>query len=204
MEPTIVIGTESWLDSTVLNSEVFPAGYHCFRRDRGARGGGVFLLVRSDLSCVPLDCSGADCESVFCKVRLRNGKSLVIGSHYRPPGSSHDQFIQLSAFLDTLQDDIIILGGDFNLPDIDWSSGDPAASVSGSVYSAFFYLVSDFAFRQYIHDASRDDNTGNILDLLLCNVTGVVTTVNTLPGISDHRAFIADVNAQNVIAKKGT
>ena len=45
----IVIGTESWLDNSILSSEIFPKNMTIFRKDRtSGRGGGVFITV-SDL-----------------------------------------------------------------------------------------------------------------------------------------------------------
>ena len=47
--PNIVLSTESWLDDKVLTSEMFPHEFSIFRRDRGSRGGGVFVAVRGDI-----------------------------------------------------------------------------------------------------------------------------------------------------------
>ncbi|XP_053383306.1 uncharacterized protein LOC128549774 [Mercenaria mercenaria] len=42
----IIIGTESWLNSSHLSTEIFPENYTVYRRDRNrGRGGGVFILV---------------------------------------------------------------------------------------------------------------------------------------------------------------
>ena len=50
-QPHIVIGTESWLDNTIFNSEIFPANFTAFRKDRDSNkgGGGVFIALRNDL-----------------------------------------------------------------------------------------------------------------------------------------------------------
>ena len=41
------MGTESWLDESVLDSEVFPGGFSVYRKDRHAHDGGVFLLINA-------------------------------------------------------------------------------------------------------------------------------------------------------------
>ena len=42
----IVIGSESWLNSDISSSEVFPPDFTCYRNDRSrGKGGGAFLLV---------------------------------------------------------------------------------------------------------------------------------------------------------------
>ena len=40
----VVTGTESWLKEDI--SKVFRADFTTFRRDRSARGGGVFIFVK--------------------------------------------------------------------------------------------------------------------------------------------------------------
>jgi len=42
--PDIIIGTESWLREEIGNTEIFRTDFTTFRRDRHARGGGVFVL----------------------------------------------------------------------------------------------------------------------------------------------------------------
>ena len=45
----IIVGTESWLYSSINDSEVFPDSHIAFRKDRNRHGGGVFILVRNNL-----------------------------------------------------------------------------------------------------------------------------------------------------------
>jgi hypothetical protein len=46
IQADIVIGTESWLNPTIRDAEVFPEGFKAYRRDRtDGKGGGVFLLI---------------------------------------------------------------------------------------------------------------------------------------------------------------
>ena len=47
----IIFGTESWLNSTIKDHEVFPEGYALYRKDRGTgeRGVGVFVVVKDHL-----------------------------------------------------------------------------------------------------------------------------------------------------------
>ena len=48
-KPDIVLGTESFLNKTFTNSEIFPAGYTAIRNDRDCNGGGVFIAYRKEL-----------------------------------------------------------------------------------------------------------------------------------------------------------
>ena len=48
-QPDIIMGQESKLDNSYTDSEVFPDGYLVKRKDRNARGGGVFIAYRDNL-----------------------------------------------------------------------------------------------------------------------------------------------------------
>ena len=52
--PDVIIGTESWLTVEIGNTEIFRADFTTFRRDRNTRGGGVFICVKNDITCLEL------------------------------------------------------------------------------------------------------------------------------------------------------
>ena len=45
----VIIGCESQIDQSYNSSEVFPKGYHVFRKGRCEGGGGVFTLSKMNL-----------------------------------------------------------------------------------------------------------------------------------------------------------
>lgn len=190
-----MIGTESWLDSDVASSEVFPPDYVVYRKDRNSRGGGVFLLTHISLNSIPLNIDGLSCESVWCRVPTINGKFLTVGSFYRPPSSNADPILSLSNALSALSSEHVVLGGDFNLPEIRWSDCSPTTGNSSSVYSLSLDLIKDFGLMQYVTEPTRVTNDhANVLDLIFCNRPATVSDVNVVPGISDHLAVIANLN----------
>ena len=48
-EPEIIVGCESHLGNSYLSSEMFPAGFSIYRKDRTTGGGGVFLGTKDTL-----------------------------------------------------------------------------------------------------------------------------------------------------------
>ena len=48
LAPDVIMGTESWLDPSINNAEVFPPGFIVFRKDRKREetGGGEFLAIK--------------------------------------------------------------------------------------------------------------------------------------------------------------
>ena len=65
---------------------------------------------------------------VACKIQLKaNNKSLIVLSAYRPPNRDLDYVNDLCGVICDLvnkhSNSTVWIGGDLNLPDIDWSSG---------------------------------------------------------------------------------
>ncbi len=129
--PDVIIGSETWLDSSVNNSEIFPNTYTVFRKDRpepsanGVYHGGVLIAVKSEFICAQRFDLDTNCEILWCEMNIIGAKPVLIGSFYRPPNSDRD-------YLDKLKESIakinlnnysnLWLAGDFNLGDIIWES----------------------------------------------------------------------------------
>lgn len=41
----INIGTETWLNASITDSEIFPSNYNVYRKDREKTGGGVLVAI---------------------------------------------------------------------------------------------------------------------------------------------------------------
>lgn len=184
----ILIGTETWLSDDMSNSELdFPAQFAVFRKDRSvSRGGGVILAVKHEFqpSVIAYDTS---IEVIWVTAQSAN-ISLIIGACYRPPDSGPE-------FVDLLNDSleyvfthypnsILILGGDFNYPGIDWSS---SSVISNSSHRheclSFLHLTHVHLITQLVTEPTRGDN---ILDLLFTNNSEKAST-HVLEEMSDHR-----------------
>ena len=82
--PHFISGTESWLNSTVLSSEIFPPEYQVFRSDRTDGYGGVFFACHSSINCSRISLPYTT-ESVACKIQAEADKTLIVLTVYRPP-----------------------------------------------------------------------------------------------------------------------
>ncbi|XP_075738430.1 uncharacterized protein LOC142783734, partial [Rhipicephalus microplus] len=194
----IVMGTESWLDDTVLDVEIFPPGFTVYRKDRNRHGGGVFLLISSSLASEEVVFDN-ETESVWCRVQFPQGNNIVFGSFYRPPDHNNESLIQLSDILSQISH-CVILGGDFNLPDMKWDS-DCVAPQKNRNCSAFSELMSVYGLQQYVNEPTR---INALLDLLLSNDENVIVHTNVCPGISDHSCVVAELNVSRIPACKQT
>ena len=87
----------------------------------------------------------------------------------------------------------MILCGDFDLPDIDWSRGNPSPTINSREAILMCDLISDFNLQQLVMESTREKN---ILELLITNrvdIIDVVEVVDGLPG-SDHNAVEFQLN----------
>ena len=80
--------SEIWLDDTVSDGEVMPAGfdYSLFRRDRHRHGGGVTIIISNNIPhCLCLDLSSGQTESLWGELYPHSKRSLLLCCAYRPP-----------------------------------------------------------------------------------------------------------------------
>ncbi|KAJ8042793.1 RNA-directed DNA polymerase from mobile element jockey [Holothuria leucospilota] len=189
--PDVIIGTETHLNSSVTSNELFPSNYTVFRKDRnyGQSKGGVLIATKNDLLATYRPDLDSDCEVVWVSLEIQGAKQILIGSFYRSHkyGNSTDYLDQLRASLRSAsknKNGQIYLAGDFNLPDIDWSS---RSVQPGSQYldlsKCMLDICNEFGLDQMVSEPTR---VNNILDIFLTTNPTLVDRSTLIPGISDH------------------
>lgn len=94
------------------------------------------------------------------------------------------------------KNNIFLLGGDFNLPDIDWTSYDTHSNqIPAQVNQAFNRMTADLSIQQLVNKPTRGENT---LDLMFTSHPGHLERCKTLPpiGNSDHDIVLLDLAAK--------
>ena len=181
----ILAVTETFLDSSISDAEICPSNYVVFRRDRSRHGGGVLIIVRDDLKCLPRNDLNCFCnELLWLEISTSIGP-LLFGVFYRPPSQSVADILALNNCLLSIARYPIILCGDFNVPTIDWSVTFP--TLSSPVANTLCDLVRDNFLQQLVLSPTRENN---LLDLVLTNQPDLildVTVVDNLP-LTDHDA----------------
>ena len=133
-----------------------------------------------------------DCELLWLELFSQTGP-ILFGTFYRPPNSALFALNSLNYSLLSIQTKYtVILCGDFNLPQIDWSTVTP--SISSPATTLLCSIVNDNFLSQMVNFSTRQDN---ILDLILVNDTNIVSRVHpvdSLPG-TDHEAIYFEVSA---------
>ena len=122
MDPPGIGVSETWGDTDILDAEFSIPGYTMFRSDRikGHRGGGVLLYIKSELNATEMKMTSKFSDQVWCKISITNGDELLIGVVYRSPNNRENDN-SLCNLIGEVGGRPLLLMGDFNYPDIDWS-----------------------------------------------------------------------------------
>ena len=141
-----IIGvTESWATPQILDTEISLCGYQLFRGDRSSpnKGGGVLLYVRESLKPAEFSVKSEFNDNVWCQIG-----DLIIGVCYRSTNYAivgDDNNSKLYDLFSEVSNKHILLTGDFNFPEVDWST----ASVDASAHpdcKKFLEVVEDCFF----------------------------------------------------------
>jgi len=186
------VGSESWLKPDILNSEIFPDGYNVYRKDRFDGYGGVFLACHQSLISCELDIPDNSSELCACQIDLPNNSKLIVCSVYRPPSSDIHYLNDLCKHLESIKQShpnaVLWIGGDINLPDINWEDN----FVEGHAYpmlfnNTFIDFLNNNGLLQMVNSPTRGNN---ILDIFITNRPATMQSCETIGGISDHEAVL--------------
>ena len=176
----VVSVTETFLDQTIPDALVVLDGYTVFHRDRNRHSGGLLVLVKTSLTSSCRRDLESDCEMLWLELLTSGGKVNLV-TFYRPPDSSVDSLQQLMTSISfaTSSSLPLILCGDFNVPEIDWSLTVPSMSSPAAIVLHNF--IQDHSLSQLVCYPTHGDH---ILDLLLTNEPDFVSSISV--GASLH------------------
>ena len=152
-------------------------------------GGGVLLAIHSILVArkeLHLEANG---EMICASVYIRSYPTLYHGAFYRPHHGisllDKQCLNELDLSISRLPSNChIILAGDFNFPDVDWSMKFVSAQCCYSTLcNQLINITQDYDLHQVVTSPTRENN---IFDLVFTNVPFLVQNASILPGLSDH------------------
>ena len=197
--------TETHLLPEVNDQEIQITGYTLYRKDRLNRShGGVAAYIRDEINVeIISDFSNSVCEFLSLKIIL-GSKILLVSILYRPPNTSHDEFLQLLTHIDKIIDfrswpihDHILLG-DFNFPhlytmeNIDEHGLIPPNPRMTSQERSMIERMEDLLLTQLVNAPTRGTN---LLDLVYCNNIEMSHKIEICPTIySDHSMISVELN----------
>lgn len=183
----IILGTETWLSHDICSDDLtLPSSFVIFRKDRtSSRGGGVLIAVKQAYqpSIIAVD---SPLEALWISVKFGHSR-CVLGVCYRPP-DSRPEFTDLfneavELVTNRFPSCLLIIGGDFNYPAIDWSTSSVSTQINRAEHIRFVDSLHYHDLTQLVHDPTRGNH---ILDLLLTNNPNIAET-HVLEAISDHK-----------------
>lgn len=190
-DPDVTIITETWLRGSIPDEAIIPDSHEIIRHDRDSRGGGVAIIVKkgSNYAVVNHD---SNVEMVWIVLNYVNLK-LFIGAVYRPPSAD---LSTLESFQDFVREhrkrySHVIIGGDFNLPKINWET--PIAEIPCRHADLLLDTIFSYDLKQLVQSPTRvTANSSSTLDLIFvsCEVEKFGFSVDILPGIADHKVVI--------------
>jgi hypothetical protein len=131
-----------------------------FRADRkGCRGGGVILYINEKIQAtynIQLMDKNFE-QSIWCNVKLQH-KILIVGLCYRITSSDVNNNETLLNLLDAAtvhgHKTSILIMGDFNYPDIDYSTDSVQAGDTASS-TRFFQKTQELCLHQHVQQPTR-------------------------------------------------
>lgn len=198
----VIIGTETWLSSDVADSELaLHPSFKIFRKDReNSRGGGVIIAIRGDYnpSLLIVD---TPLELVAITARIGHAQCVIVAC-YRPPDNRSDFVHLFNTAIEHIFSQypkcILIVGGDFNYPYIDWSNSSLKENSNRSECVNFLHTLHFHHLSQVVQKPTRGNH---ILDLILTNHPEF-SEVRVLDPISDHNVVHCSFALKSTVQKK--
>jgi hypothetical protein len=131
--------TETWLASDIADNEILPNGFTIYRRDRSSHGGGVLIAISNSLLSRLLEIA-LDVELIAIQILLPI--TTTVACIYIPPLSSVASITAIVNCINKLSSTSLnsIIMGDFNHPNIEWSSLSSNSNTGSMICDCFFYL----------------------------------------------------------------
>ena len=198
-EPDIVILCETWLKASDPTTKILNynfLGDHRINR----KGGGVGVLVKNTFKARKLDLSleGGCAESVFIEIK-GNQHNVVVGSIYRPPNTSVNDFNTAFQSLCTTLNKYrnVLIGLDHNL--------DLLKSSSHSQTQQFLEVTLEANLIPTITKPTRvTHNSATLIDNILMKTDTLETARSNVivTNISDHYPSLLSLDNPNITEKE--
>ena len=187
--PDIVCIVETWLDDSILDSEISIQGYSLCRLDRNRHGGGVLMYVKCVFTFSVIFKGTQDFECLILSIFSNGSRSpdFTVVLFYRPPNSGHipldKLFTTLCNIFVTLSMNLYLLG-DFN---VDFFVP------TTPLYHKLLSIVSSFNLTQVVSEPTRVSScSSTLIDLIFVSSITFVQSCTTIPplGNADHYGLL--------------
>lgn len=179
----IICFTETNLNSTIFDNEIFDSNFEVHRRDRETSasrksdGGGVLIAVHNKFHTIRRRAWECDLEDLWISIIPSDSNQPVLNICvcYLPPDLP---MLSLNNFYQNIQNvilkkdsnDIYLIIGDFNIPNITWIQGCDNIMLPGTSSDSKAHLLTEtLAICDLKQFNAIKNNNNRILDLVLSN-----------------------------------
>lgn len=194
----IIFVTETWFNekNTFISDLTFQNQFTPILANReNKKGGGCAIFLRNEIPFqIMFMGTQFNCEIIHLKIMI-DEKPIHLCCVYRPPLSTTGQTKKLFKFLEEIPGRKKLICGDFNLPNIKWTT------------------LNDIAMADFLHKTETSQHVlehtcnNSILDLIFTHPKELVDNVkvNELFSTSDHRIinFTLNEKSPKITVKKG-
>ena len=164
-------------------------GYNMFKSNVGR---GIIIYSAHHLLASELEVSTGYESSLWTNIQITKSHNIIVGAIYRSPSSDIDNnnnLIELLKEVSHFKHDHMVITGDFNLKQIDWSTH-TVRGENTSYQHQIFDCVNDLFLTETIKEPTRfrGTNTPSALDWILTNNSQCIhdIKVGAPLGLSDH------------------
>ncbi len=200
----IVCVTETWFNDGISESEYVPDGYLPFYTNRNlefyeqgtyveSSRGGVLILVKSSLNPKPVDFIDV-AEVKFITINPHEKVEILVGVAYHPDLGGHTNLEAICRYMNNINNENVLLMGDFNLRDINWDTLEASSESS----KLFLQTLDDNDLYQLVSEPTRGNN---LIDLVITGNPDMIDNVQVEEpfSTSDHRR--TDVTLKVVVPR---
>ncbi len=204
-EPDLIMITEALpknVQTAVQESELKIDGYELYTNlDELSCRRGVCIYAKSNLGASQIQLDVSVKESVWCELKLKGTDKLLIGCIYRSPNASPDDSSMVNEVIKKAAKKKythVVIGGDFNHPELDWLNGGRATKNPDHKSSVFLEAIRDSFLYQHVRHPThyRCEQTPSTIDLLFTNEDSMLSDLhhNAPLGKSHHVSLTFNLN----------
>ena len=177
-KPDIVLGCYSKLCNSMCTYKFFPKNYIVFCKDGNVNGGGVFVATSDRIISYEIPDLDTDCEIILAGLHFSGSKPFYLASFYKPPNKTSQPLEDLASSYNKLitlhkrPSPNIIIGGDFNLPGIDWETWQTGCT-NKAQHKVLLEFLLNSSLSQPISQATRH-TSNSILDILITSSPNLI------------------------------
>ena len=197
-KPDIILLTETWLKETTPEGMYSLTGYtdHSFMNPCETRGG-VTIYVKDGLAAEPItDLMEMGCRDAMWLKVTAESKSIITGVIYRKGSRGIRQDDKILKCLDKLDPtEEILVCGDFNLPKINWNTGEVNDSANSATQKFVNKIQDKFLTQKVISPTRRRGrDEPSLIDWVLVSNEDSIESIEHLSplGAGDHDVLMFD------------